>query len=213
MRVIFNAGVGGVGKTTTINRAMEILAVRKFKAAKVSSITRDVYANKGLATEVDTLKMPIDVQTDLQASLFTAYLENFENWAAQSYKDGVEVLLVDRSPYDYISYRTARSLYSDTKIVETDCARATESLSIVRDLCEGKVDYRVYVYNYPPPWGKDESKPSDNFRADTGVANLVWHSVLEEILKRRPTMLDLHRFWHSTMSVEQRANSIVAHVL
>lgn len=208
MQVIMNSGVGGVGKTVTVNRAAEILTERDIAFTKVSSVTREVYANKGISTEINALTLPIDVQTDLQASLLDAYLENLKMSVRSAYDQRLSVVLVDRSPFDYVSYRAAKYLYESRALMDSDLERVRNMFYSFSLKLEG-VNFSTYLYPYPVPWARSEDVSSDGFRADVGMSNLVWDCVLKDVTNTGGPYLSVNTFWASATSIEQRANTIL----
>lgn len=168
-RVVYLAGVGGVGKTTmvdAIEKSMpDVMIVR--------SASRKAYVDKGV-TERQALAETEDQRIEFQTQIFKDYKQS---WDDAIYSDA-QVILFERSPFDYLSYQAAT--------LPTLSLAAYEAGQYVAQHMMAFADlHQTILYvPFPVPWERAEtaSESEDEVRYAPSGKNLAWDSVLRRMI-------------------------------
>lgn len=222
--IVFNSGAGAVGKTSVVNKVLELAPSYSRKVVSLPSITRSVYAKLGISTEKSATEMTFEQQWDLQMAIQAAYYEAIENFVKANYE--ADLIMIDRSPLDHVAYLFHNLAF---KLSLKEClfqqARAWDFLVKVLEMPE--VDSMVLLhYAFPQHWQvpKDDedvnNASSDGFRFDAGGKNLLWALNLEALVNKARYGLALAASnaekelivdeWNANQTtVEQRAHHIL----
>lgn len=189
MKVLMLAGPGASGKTSLLE-ALEVLGrERGLKVNFMKSTTRKSYAQAGKESEQAALSDPNNPLFQDQV------MYDFCNSALGAVKQqaGVDLLVMDRSPYDYAAYYMtvfAKDLTIAT--IEAKRSVADNYMAQIGQWCQELV---VTPLPWPQPWSKD-TESSDGWRADKTGKNFLWSSVVMNELGeafRRP-LLSQYRY-------------------
>lgn len=169
---IFLAGAGGVGKTSVLQRILELEPDRFLV---MPSITRDVYKAMGW-TEQSALAAPLEERIKFQQLLFKTHCDKVQEIADAMDRTGKSAIF-DRCPLDYVSYQIST--------IDTLTLAQIKSLSQVADTLmrsAGKeAELKIFYFPYPVPWaGADDM--SDGLRYAPASKNLSWNSNLRHLL-------------------------------
>lgn len=183
MKLLMLAGAGSVGKTALMNACKEMAEARGLKVATHYSSTRDTYARHGLTNESDALKDP-EFNKEFQHEVMSDNIFNLKKKMDEFWN--VDLLIADRTPYDYISYYF--SVFNRDLKLETVNNKRQQCDDTMVALTQRKVDdINIIFLPYPTSWATD-TESSDGWRSDTTGKNLIWSSVVEAELadaKRR----------------------------
>lgn len=221
--VMFHAGVGGVGKTSVVSKVLEMAPVFGRRVTSMPSITRSVYAKLGITGEKVATEMTPEAQFRLQYAIQDAYYNGVEEFIAKSTEDGVDLVLIDRSPMDHVSYLLHNMAFHMTLADVND--NLDHAWGWLAKLAEECSVMSILYYGYPEPWhfAKPEEESSDGFRFDAGGKNYMWNCILESLLRKTPIQVaERHRylplatlnlknlvFPQQGMSVEERARFVL----
>lgn len=226
MRVLMLAGAGGVGKTTVLNRMgslhlfqnVEIKTValpnnpitERFPQVKdmhfetLPSITRDFYASKGLSTEAQSLAQTEQEQLDFQLAMFDFYLSKNEQVIEEARQRGVDVLITDRAPHDYIAWTVYKAQTLMTlELFEDMVGRANEFAA--------DIEAELIFFPYPQKWSRNQ--PSDNFRQDYPGKNLLISAMLHNLIFDRADMDGVVCTYLLPTDIDARVLMIVGHAV
>lgn len=173
--IVAFCGVGGTGKTTLMNKAVDRLRDRSLGKDIIiaPSIVRAFYAERGpaygITTHMDWHRLALDKQTAFQLELLDAYVKNVEKTVEAN--PGKKIFM-DRSFYDHAAYllaqgATTRDMY--THIYEQEIAYA-ENLSAV-----------IYL-DYPTPY-TDSGATEDGFRDTSFGLNIRLSKIMYALVK------------------------------
>jgi Ni2+-binding GTPase involved in maturation of urease and hydrogenase len=172
--VFVNSGAGAVGKTSVVLKALEYADAYGLKIISVPSTTRQVYAALGISTEKAATEMSTEEQFHLQEAIHNSYYENTAKFIREN--QDVDVIMIDRSPYDHVSYQLhnmARHL--TLKDVQEDLKRAHQFMLLIVQNASQTI---LMQYKFPDYWHTYETESSDGFRYDSGGKNFLWASAL-----------------------------------
>lgn len=225
--IVFNSGAGAVGKTSVVNKVLELAPSRGRKVVSLPSITRSVYAKLGISTEKSATEMTFEQQWELQMAIQAAYYEAITTFIVAN--ADADLIMIDRSPLDHVAYLFHNLAF---KLSLKECLFQMERAwqFFVKVLGMEEVEEVVLLhYAFPQHWQvpKDDedvaNASSDGFRFDAGGKNLLWSLNLEalvlranaEIEKRYPEMTRIKDFivdgWdENETTVEARAEYILA---
>lgn len=178
--IVAFCGVGGTGKTTLMNKAVDRLRDRSLGKDIIiaPSIVRAFYAERGpaygVATHRDWHKLPVDKQTAFQLELLDAYVKNVKEVVEAN--PGKKIFM-DRSFYDHAACllaqgATTRDMY--THIYEQEIAYA-ENLSAV-----------IYL-DYPTPY-TDSGATEDEFRDTSFGPNIRLSKIMNALFLDRQSL-------------------------
>lgn len=191
LNVIFLSGAGGVGKTS-VAKALKLQCEDEgLKALIVPSTTRASYAKAGVRDEAHGASLGTAGQIILQNQIFEDYCENLKNCVKEAARNGYDVICVDRSPYDHISYILQLVPSLDLEFIEKrlDCAEKICS-DLIQDywVKNGIVEIipSVWFFAYPTAWAKSvDINIDDGFRYAPAAKNYVWSLCLQQMLKHQ----------------------------
>ena len=179
MDLLMFAGAGSVGKTVLMEACKEMAEERGLKVATHHSSTRQSYANAGLAAESDALKDPefnrLFQHTVMKDNIEALYSVVGAN-AAHARLNKKDLIIADRSPYDYSGYYF--TVFRDNlnlALIEDKRKQCDASLVRLLQLVD-KIS--IIMLPYPTAWAKD-TESSDGWRADKTGKNFVWSNVIE----------------------------------
>lgn len=222
---MFHAGVGGVGKTSVVQKIVEFAPAFGRSVAVMPSITRSVYARLGITGEKTATEMTPEMQFTLQREIQKTYYESSVKFVLDNIDK--DVVMIDRSPLDHISY-LLHNLAFHMSLQE--CLDATghawDWLHDLRQACSALV---ILYYGYPEPWhiAAGERESSDGFRFDSGGKNFMWDCILQSLLNNTVYALkdrmnqknggarnkfELLRFPYEGMTIERRARFVLDEV-
>ncbi len=104
MKRVFFTGAGGTGKTALFASVAAALERHGLKVKFFPSVSRSFFASRGLSTEAAGLERPEADRLAFQADLFDWYCQCLEQETDKAAKEGVNILIADRSPFDHIAY-------------------------------------------------------------------------------------------------------------
>lgn len=175
-RIVYLAGVGGVGKTTIVNAIEQSMPHVKI----VRSQSRKAYARTA-TTEKVALQQTEDERKAFQTNIWKEYLHEWGNVV----NGDDEVVLFERSPYDYVAYQI--SVLPNLTVEEM----ATLSTTI-KFMEENKAFNQTVLYvPFPVPWGNGDSE-SDATRFAPSGKNFVWDSLLRRLMLGTTWVHPLH---------------------
>lgn len=192
--IVFNSGAGAVGKTSVVNKVLELAPSHGRKVVSLPSITRSVYAKLGVSTEKSATEMTFEQQWELQMAIQAAYYEAIE--AFINANADADLIMIDRSPLDHVAYlfhNLAFHLTLKEGLHQID--RAWSFLTKVLTLEPVEEVYLLH-YRFPQHWqvptdSEDvENASSDGFRFDAGGKNLMWSLILESLVGRAEWEMD-----------------------
>lgn len=187
MKAILLAGAGSVGKTKLLEAIQDLAVQRGISSLAHRSTTRQTYAKAGIVNEGEQMRRlgeanhegveelmlhQHQVMSDNTQALVTA--------AQQGYKDHVDILVADRTPYDYSTYFcNVFQTHITLKDIEAKRREADAALQEVMM----RADEGVYVLYFPFPahWSQD-TVSSDGWRADKTGKNFLWSSLVNSEL-------------------------------
>ncbi len=190
LNIIFLAGAGGVGKTSVAKELKAQATSLGLKAGIVKSTTRDTYARLNIGTEGDAQSLTDEQKLFLQESIMDDYSRNLQDEVTLATVEGLDVLVVDRTPYDHLSYRMVLlpklTLEYIETVLETLKVFSTELL-LPRLLSITTQEYvkiksSVWFFSYPTSWAKSGAA-NDGWRYAPGARNYVWSACLDNLLK------------------------------
>lgn len=177
MELLMFAGAGSVGKTTLMEACQLMAEERGLKVAMHHSSTRQSYAKAGLTAESDALKDP-DFNRLFQHNVMQDNIDALHSVVvAASVEDNQKDLIIaDRSPYDYSGYYF--TVFRDSiNLALINDKRKQCDRSLVR-LLEYVDKINIIMLPYPTAWAID-TESSDGWRADKTGKNFVWSNVIE----------------------------------
>ncbi len=204
MRVIFLSGVAATGKTSIINA---ILARNSIDYSAMPSITRGVYLRHNIFNETTLLNSPEDIILSVQKDIFHTYISKVIEFCLKSDLEGKKLVLIDRSPYDHLSYLSSK--YSRLNIIPI-LARNSDLAHDMMELLKNYSPKIVYL-PYPNSWNKQDEISSDNFRDDGRKATLAWDENLKSKLFGNysiPKAVPITNLVKPDASIEERAHAI-----
>jgi GTPase SAR1 family protein len=179
MKMIMFAGAGAVGKTSLMKACQELSEDRGIDAVSAYSTTRDTYAKYNLEKEGDALKDP-DFNMKFQGEVMSDNMHAMEALVALHDNKNGDLVLADRTPYDYASYFfTVFQDRLNLDLIEDKRTRCDEA--IVR-LFRFVDEIQIVMLPFPVGWSKD-TESSDGWRADKTGKNFIWSSVCEAELR------------------------------
>lgn len=166
--IVFLAGAGGVGKTSVIEE------IRKLEPSVrvMPSITRKVYERMGLTDEKQAMALTSEQREEFQSLIFATYLEETSRFVRENLGHSI---VIDRSPFDHVSYKT----YILPEMTRTEhenlVGQANKFMSSV-------YEHTVYTALFPFPvhWATENS--SDGMRFSPDGKNYCWHALLSTLL-------------------------------
>jgi hypothetical protein len=224
--IVFNSGAGAVGKTSVVNKVLELAPSHNRKVVSLPSITRSVYAKLGYPTEKAATELTFEQQWELQMAIQAAYYEAITTFIRANGE--ADLIMIDRSPLDHVAYlfhNLAFKLSLKECLFQMD--RAWSFLAEIVGMEEVE-EVQVIHYRFPQHWQvpKDDedvaNASSDGFRFDAGGKNMLWalnleallERTCEEVEKRWPKMDQYKAFnvtsWYDNQkTVESRAEHIL----
>lgn len=170
--VVFLAGVGGVGKTSVIN----ILKKLEPDIQVMPSITRTVYAKMGLTEEKQAMALTAEQRQEFQSLIFKTYLEETAKFITENRGKGPVV--IDRSPFDHVSYKT---YILPEMSVEEHVSLVIEAQNFMQRFGEESL---TLLFPFPVPWAWNSTN-SDGMRYAPAGKNLAWHGLLAMLVETR----------------------------
>lgn len=102
-QIIAFSGTGGVGKTTTAQRLVEL-----YEAVYIPSVARDIFRKWGLQTEADQEKLSPADRLRLQKEMFYGRIHADREFVDNPKNRG-KIGICDRSVFDQVAYQMLRS--------------------------------------------------------------------------------------------------------
>lgn len=198
-------GVGGVGKTSVLEELNDNRQDLPFSFSTCPSPTRLAYSKLGLSTESEALALPLEQKENFQTVVYETYKEVVSAFVADN--QHVDVLIFDRSAYDYASYQLVSfPNWSVQKVrnLEVDVQRFYAST--FRDHAVSH-----FYFPFPAPW-LFEDTAYDDFRYRPHAKNYVWDSSLKRLFKDWSTTLDSYRTLPASLSAGARAELVISHL-
>lgn len=177
MELLMFAGAGSVGKTTLMEACKVMAEQRGLNVSTHHSSTRQSYANAGLSAESDALKDP-EFNRQFQHTVMKDNISALQDvvMRANHSSDRVDLILADRSPYDYSGYYyTVFRDNLDLALIESKRKQCDESLV---QLLQYVHKIHIIMLPYPTAWAED-TESSDGWRADKTGKNFIWSNVIE----------------------------------
>lgn len=183
MKAILLAGAGAVGKTATVNALNTVCARRDLRFLATYSSTRETYARLGVTNERAALaENSVAANKELQRQVFTDNANRLLNTADQALRTEKQVVLADRTPYDYSAYWNT-IFQSSLTLAEID-DRIKLSTACLKHMLmkDDRITIDVWFFPFPQPFSKD-TESSDGWRADHTGKNLAWSAHLRDQLE------------------------------
>lgn len=179
MKLIMFAGSGAVGKTALAHACVGMAEEHGIRVVAGYSSTRETYARYGLKRESDALKDP-DFNMKFQHDVMGDNIIATERVVANAISNNAEMVLVDRTPYDYASYFF--TVFQDHLDLSTIGNKRDTCDAAMLRLVEMVDQIQIVFLPYPGWWSKD-TESSDGWRADKTGKNFVWSAVVESELQ------------------------------
>lgn len=186
LRRIYLSGAGGVGKTSVIEPLLAALRATGKKAEFMPSVSREFFKANNISTELAGLERPEGDRLDFQLALFEFYCKTAQSTCQRMVNEGVDYLLLDRSPFDHIAY----AVYSAPNIVLTDTihkmfARGREVLIHPTKGLGRDMDWKLVRFPVLAPWlnkkvaddGMRHAPPGKNYMIDAIIDSNIRHSM------------------------------------
>ena len=177
MELLMFAGAGSVGKTVLMEACKEMAEERGLTVATHHSSTRQTYANAGLTAESDALKDP-EFNRKFQHTVMNDNIAALNEVLREA--NGIvgrkDLIIADRSPYDYSGYYF--TVFSDSlnlAMIKEKRRQCDEALMKMLNHVDKII---VIMLPYPTSWAVD-TESSDGWRADKTGKNFVWSNVIE----------------------------------
>jgi AAA domain len=170
IQVIMFSGVSGTGKTSIASEIKKRYGERIHVAP---SVTRQGYEAWGksnpktnIVSEKDYALADKSTRAKFQSFIFSFYVDTVRILAA-SLPTEVEYLLLERTPFDSLSY-------AETGGFKITPAQVSAANSLVKDL-----DPTIFYFPYPVPWFENLE---DGFREVSHKKNTAWDVSLKKLL-------------------------------
>lgn len=199
-------GVGGVGKTSVLEELNDNRQDLPFSFSTCPSPTRLAYSKLGLNTEAEALALPLAQKENFQTVVYETYKEVVSSFVADNRH--VDVLVFDRSAYDYASYQLVSfPNWSVQKV------RSLE-VDVQRFYASTFRDYKIshFYFPFPAPWLVEDTY-HDDFRHRPHAKNYVWDSTLKRVFNDWTVGLETYRTLPSSLSAGARAELVVSHLV
>lgn len=172
--ILFLAGAGGVGKTTTGDLLLSTVQATD-PAVFVKSSTRTTYARLGIPTEAKSLELSAKDFIEFQSEIFADYCKNVRNAVSVSAKD-TELIIIDRSPYDHLSYLFSKAPSLSLVDIVNRLDKADDlMLGLRKDFPDFK--FTVCFFPYPRKWSNSVDV-NDGQRLNKDAATYTWSNAL-----------------------------------
>jgi hypothetical protein len=175
MKIIMLAGAGSVGKTKLAEACFKMLEEREVSVVTHFSTTRKTYERYGLTKESDALGDP-QFNMKFQDAVLC---DNADSLSACARSRIADVLITDRSPYDYAAYYF--TVFQQYLTLDKIKAKQEICDNYMRSLQQEFGSVHMFPLPFPSHWSID-TESSDGWRSDTTGKNFVWASVLENEL-------------------------------
>ncbi len=186
LRRIFFSGAGGVGKTSVVEPVLAGLRGAGYKAEFMPSVSREFFKASNIPTELAGLERPEGDRLDFQLALFEFYCKTAQATCQRMKDEGVEYLLLDRSPFDHIAY----AIYSAPNIVLTDTlhkmfARGREVILHPTKNLGRDMDWKIVRFPVLASWlnkkvvddGMRHAPPGKNYMIDALIDSNIRYSM------------------------------------
>lgn len=210
MKLIMFAGAGAVGKTSLMNACQELAQGRGIDTVSAFSTTRDTYAKYNLEKEGDALKDP-DFNMNFQGEVMSDNMHAMEALVALHENKSGNLVLADRTPYDYASYFF--TVFQDRLNIELIDDKRNRCDEAILRLFRFVDEIQIIMLPFPVGWSKD-TESSDGWRADKTGKNFLWSSVCEAELysAERRLRVRLARMYQKKCTLTiSRFGSLVEH--
>lgn len=199
MKLIMLCGAGGAGKSTATN----LLATRSDTVVMRSS-SRDTYHRLKIPTETAAFGMDLDTQKNLQDEIMKDHLFKLENTFKEASQAGADFLVVDRSPFDHLTYwvRTnALDPKSSNSAFMENLMRVVATIDRMSPETVGFFDF-----TYPTPW-----PTADGMRDQNQIKTFEMSLMTSGMIHRFSRMLRARTFVHQMNMDEpsERAERII----
>lgn len=190
MKIIMLAGAGSVGKTVLLNAIADMAKKRGLRVGTCYSTTRRTYEKFGFTNESEALKNP-EINMNFQNNVLSDNICELENAVEKFAGQNYELLITDRSPYDYAAYYfTVFQDWLGLKIIEDKRETCDQAMMRLQRLTQDRIN--VTLLPYPTTWALD-TQSSDGWRADKTGKNFVWSAVVEAELQDAKYRLEAKR--------------------
>lgn len=186
LQVVFLSGAGGVGKTSVVEAMKFQLEATTTKANFTISTTRKSYETCGVRDEAHCASLSTVDKIRLQNQIFTDYCENLRTEIVKAVDSGVDLLVVDRSPFDHASYMF--NLIPDLvlefvarRVQEAKDAFTPATCTYYSSGVITEVEASLWFFAYPTAWAKLNTA-SDGFRYVLPAKNFIWSAALNTIV-------------------------------
>ena len=184
LNLVFLSGAGAVGKTSVAEALVELSTTNRV-IRLVRSTTRASYAAMGIPNEKLAADMDEHILKALQERIYKDYVSSLIDNIARARLDRVAMLVVDRSPYDYVSYFI--QLFPNLGLTDI-CARMHHADNILSKLNDDKnLVPALWFFEYPTSWSSDDRVEKDLFRRAQASKNFVWSALLENLIRSMPS--------------------------
>ena len=184
LNLVFLSGADAVGKTS-VAEELEELSTTNCAIRLVRSTTRSSYAAMGIPSEKLAADMDEHILKALQERIYKDYVSSLIANIARARLDRVAMLVVDRSPYDHVSYFI--QLFPNLGITDIRM-RVRHADNILCNLNDDKtLVLALWFFEYPTSWSSDEHIEKDLFRRAPAAKNFVWSALLENLIKSMPS--------------------------
>jgi hypothetical protein len=183
LNIIFLSGAGGVGKTSVAEQIMK-QCQGALSAKLVGSTTRKSYAAMDVKDEKDARLLTPEQLEALQERIFNDYCDNLLLECKNAVFEECDLLIVDRSPYDHISYCLQMLPYLGKSVIDEKLERALEVLDALTHSysdSDQEVTLTAWFFSYPTSWTVDESLNKWQ-RYAPAAKNYIWSLALRSML-------------------------------
>ena len=193
LKVVFLAGPGGVGKTSVSLALLAQADELCINATLAPSTTRRSHAEFGGLNEQDTATLTPERMRALQDKVFADYRESLAEQVTRAKANGTELLVIDRSPYDYASYYVQNEPTLVLEQVVEKLALADSAMQAVADSKD--VETYMWLFTFPTSWSASSPVSADDgWRRAPAGKNWVWSALIEQLVdKRLPLAVTLHK--------------------
>jgi AAA domain len=186
------SGAGGSGKTSVCEEFVR----RVPHAVIIRSVVRAYYADRGLRSEADFLKLGPEERKVFQVELLKFYIENMWKQIA-AYSGQNKILICERSIFDHVGY----TLYGSRELI------GHKEILLLQQYIESfcLMGPHTFYLPYPAPWLKDGGG-ADGFRAQEYAKDTIVDAVIYRLLSSN------RKIWKGSLqfvSVDERVRGIM----